>query len=51
MYVNVCEQPILVVGGQIVYDGNSDPNGAGWTTQGPQSGIACVLAISETTTR
>ncbi len=38
-------QPQLVIGGEVV------SNGPFWLSNGPQSGIACVLAFSETTTR
>jgi hypothetical protein len=38
-------QPQLVIGGKVVSEGPF------WFGSGPQSGIACVLAFSETKTR
>ncbi len=40
----MCEQPQLVINGQIVSNGD-------FTANGPTSGIACVLAFFETTTQ
>jgi hypothetical protein len=42
--VNMCEQPQLVINGQIVSTGGD------FTANGPTSGIACVFAFFETTT-
>ena len=41
----MCEQPQLVINGQIV------SNGEAFTANGPTSGIACVFALFETTTQ